>query len=151
MPYKTKEDRKKNYDKKKDEINKKRREYGKRPEVSRRKRQVEKRWREKNLDKVKIWNKKFKKIYVKKIKDKVFDNYGRTCVCCGEDIKEFLTIDHIDGNGTKHRKKINNNLYIWLVKNNFPKGFQTLCFNCNWGKHINGGICPHQEKKNSKD
>ena len=34
----------------------------------------------------------------------------------------------------------------WLYRNNFPKGFQTLCFNCNWGKHINDGICPHQQK-----
>ena len=149
MPYKTKELRKAHYDKNKDKINRKRREHDKNPKVKKRKRRVEKEWREKNKDKIKIWNKKFKKVYDNKIKNKVFEHYGKTCACCGESIKEFLTIDHINGNGTKHRKKINNNLYIWLVTNNFPEGFQTLCFNCNWGKHINDGICPHQDKNNS--
>ena len=24
-------------------------------------------------------------------------------------------------------------LHKWLIDNNFPKGFQTLCFNCNCG------------------
>jgi hypothetical protein len=30
------------------------------------------------------------------------------------------------------------------VKQGFPDGFQTLCFNCNVGKYKNGGVCPHQ-------
>jgi hypothetical protein len=33
-----------------------------------------------------------------------------------------------------------------LCKNGFPKGFQTLCMNCNWGKYRNGGQCPHKGK-----
>ncbi len=39
-------------------------------------------------------------------------------------------------------------LYRWIIKNNFPEEFQILCFNCNSGRHINGGICPHEEKRN---
>ena len=27
----------------------------------------------------------------------------------------------------------------------FPEGFQILCFNCNAGKHRNGGRCPHEQ------
>ena len=51
---------------------------------------------------------------------------------------DVLTIDHIKGGGTKHRKKIKGEkITVWLKKNNFPKGFQTLCFNCNWKKHKN--------------
>lgn len=88
-----------------------------------------------------------------KNKDRVFQYYGGyKCACCGETIKKFLTIDHINGGGTKHRKimggggKFN---YRWIIKNNFPKGFQVLCMNCNFGKGQNNGICPHKQKENT--
>ena len=62
---------------------------------------------------------------------------------------EFLTIDHIHGHGNEHRKKMGfkggSDFYRWLIKNNFPEGFQVLCMNCNWGKRINKeGVCPHK-------
>ncbi len=34
--------------------------------------------------------------------------------------------------------------YDWLMKNNFPQGFQTLCWNCNFAKH-KFGECPCQK------
>jgi hypothetical protein len=34
-----------------------------------------------------------------------------------------------------------------LRKNGFPEGFQVLCANCNIGRHINGGICPHESNR----
>ena len=68
------------------------------------------------------------------------------CVCCGETEERFLSIDHIANNGANHRREIGvDQLHRWLEKNNYPEGYQTLCMNCNWGKHRNGGICPHQE------
>lgn len=34
--------------------------------------------------------------------------------------------------------------YRWLRKHSYPKGnFRLLCFNCNCGRELNGGICPH--------
>jgi hypothetical protein len=56
-----------------------------------------------------------------------------------EDYIKTLQIDHIDGNGRKHRKSIgikNGGItfYNWLIKNGFPEGFQVLCANCNWIK-----------------
>lgn len=80
----------------------------------------------------------------------VFDHYGHACVCCGETIDKFLTIDHINNDGYTARKeklhpRDSASLYRWLVKNNFPKNFQVLCMNCNFGKSRNNGICPHQE------
>jgi hypothetical protein len=73
--------------------------------------------------------------------------YGGACVCCGCDIPEFLTIDHINGDGAKHREEgPGNRIYRWLKKNGFPKNnFQLLCFNCNCAKGIYG-TCPHQKK-----
>jgi hypothetical protein len=29
--------------------------------------------------------------------------------------------------------------------NGFPAGFQVLCFNCNQGRRLNHGVCPHVE------
>jgi hypothetical protein len=69
------------------------------------------------------------------------------CACCGEKHQEFLTIDHVDGNGAQHRREIGENLYRWLVLNNFPPGFRVLCSNCNTALGIYG-VCPHQSEAN---
>lgn len=80
-------------------------------------------------------------------KKQVFEAYGGfKCACCGETEEVFLSIDHINGGGGKHRREIGNGLYGWLKKNNFPPGFQVLCMNCQRGKYI-CGICPHQKNK----
>lgn len=84
----------------------------------------------------------------KKVKERaelrvrVFQHYGMSCACCGESTFEFLTIDHINGGGRKHRKGTGN-FYSQLEKEGFPEGLQTLCWNCNCAKGIHG-ICPHQ-------
>lgn len=77
----------------------------------------------------------------------ILDHYGTRCVCCGQDEPKFLTVDHIDGKGNEHRKKIKkygSGFYKWLIDQNFPCGFQILCYNCNMGKYRNGGTCPHK-------
>lgn len=76
----------------------------------------------------------------------VISRLGGKCTCCGEDIEAFLTVDHIDPIGSTGRVQLGQqNIYSWLVYNNFPDGFRLLCSNCNHGRHRNGGICPHQE------
>jgi hypothetical protein len=76
------------------------------------------------------------------------------CACCGEEEIKFLSIDHINGGGTKHRQELQKApgkpaggsvIYGWIVKNNFPEGFQILCHNCNQAKGFYG-MCPHKEK-----
>lgn len=83
----------------------------------------------------------------KKVREKVLNFYGNKCACCNESISQFLTIDHINGNGNKHLKEVKKRtLYSWLLKNNFPDGYQILCYNCNCAKgHY--GVCPHQSKE----
>jgi hypothetical protein len=69
------------------------------------------------------------------LRAKVFDHYGWACACCGT--SENLTVDHIHGDGAQHRAEIgpgSDRIYYWLVSNDFPPGFQTLCNSCNSSK-----------------
>lgn len=83
------------------------------------------------------------------VKKKTLEHYGGKCVCCGETNIKFLTIDHTNNNGAEERRIAKRDggvgFYRLLIKNNFPEGYQTLCFNCNIGKYLNNGVCPHKE------
>jgi len=73
----------------------------------------------------------------------VIAHYGNECECCGENNFCFLQIDHIKGDGAKHRREVNaSNLCRWLQKNNYPKDFQILCTTCNFSKK-DGVECAH--------
>lgn len=87
-----------------------------------------------------------RKKYYQATKQQVFEAYGGAiCKCCGEAIAEFLTLDHVKGDGSRDRKLGRRGfaLFLWIRRSGFPPGFQVLCFNCNCGRAINGGICPH--------
>lgn len=80
------------------------------------------------------------------LKMELIQAYGDRCACCGESALEFLTIDHIEGGGSRHReelRKAGSGLYSFLKNSGFPAGYQTLCMNCNFsrGKY---GTCPHE-------
>ena len=85
------------------------------------------------------------------LKREAFEAYGGIqCNCCGENHVEFLTIDHINGGGNKHRIEVTGSktgsIYRWLKRNMYPEGFQVLCFNCNSAKGL-FGLCPHEIEK----
>ena len=83
-----------------------------------------------------------------KLKRLVMETYGGVrCACpgCGVVDLRFLTIDHINGGGNKHAKEHGGHLHRWLLNHDFPPGYQVLCFNCNMGRAINGGVCPHSD------
>ena len=70
-----------------------------------------------------------------KNKRRVFEHYGERCACCGT--TEDLVIDHVNGDGKEHRAEIGDAshiIYGWLIKNDFPPGFQALCRQCNTSK-----------------
>ena len=78
----------------------------------------------------------------------VLDAYGgRICSCCGETQLAFLSLDHVNDNGAEHRRALGGHVYEWLAKHDFPDkdAYRVLCRNCNWGRRVNNGICPHQE------
>lgn len=79
------------------------------------------------------------------VKNTVMDHYGWICACCGEDNPFFLSIDHIDNDGAEHRREVGKGhvTWKWIIDNDFPDSLQVLCYNCNCGKRVNRGICPH--------
>lgn len=97
-------------------------------------------------------NREYVNEYIRKHKHRqkeiVFNHYGNSCACCGEKEEKFLTIDHINNDGNIHRKTIGGGFGIrrYIILNNFPKTFQILCMNCNFGKQQNKGICPHKNQ-----
>lgn len=65
------------------------------------------------------------------------------CAQCKIDDFDVLTIDHIEGGGNKHRRQLRvgsgTNFFYWLKRNDYPEGYQVLCWNCNVRKRFVGG------------
>src|SRR5258708_2811635 len=79
------------------------------------------------------------------VRNAVIAAYGNKCACCSETIKEFLSVDHVNGGGGKHRKEIGGTeaFYYWLRRHGFPQDeFRLLCMNCNFSFGMYG-YCPH--------
>jgi hypothetical protein len=91
---------------------------------------------------------KARKLRYQKLRLSILEHYSNDkikCKCCGENIIEFMCLDHIEGNGNLHRKQVGKNGVLkWIVKNNYPSGFQVLCHNCNMAKG-SSGKCPHRQ------
>lgn len=86
-----------------------------------------------------------------KLKYIIFNHYGDKCTCCGFNDKRALVVDHINNDGGEHRRQVGSytKFYLWLIKNNYPSGYQALCFSCNTSKLLNHGICEHKEILNA--
>lgn len=90
--------------------------------------------------------------YALSVKEKAYNGYGGyKCNCCGETTPEFLNLDHVHDDGAEHRRQAGNRgsgtgLYLWAIKNGFPPILQVLCANCNLGKRLNKGVCPHKSR-----
>lgn len=107
-------------------------------------RESRRKYREKNIEKIR----EHARMKNQELKFNVLNFYKRTeelvCECCKEENLEFLSLDHINRDGSKHKKEIKMSLYLWIKKNNFPHfSFRVLCMNCN---HSYGhyGRCPHR-------
>jgi hypothetical protein len=103
------------------------------------KEQIERRrhaWLKDNPDKPRASSKKSRA----KIKLELVTHYGNgvpACVKCGFSDIRALSIDHIDGGGTRHMQYNNiKSLIYWLKKHGFPSGYQTLCMNCQFIKKV---------------
>lgn len=78
--------------------------------------------------------------YKETLKREVLGHYSPdlTCQRCGYSDIRALSLDHVNSDGTTHRKSIKlwggHEFYQWVKKNNFPSGLQVLCMNCQWIK-----------------
>jgi hypothetical protein len=87
----------------------------------------------------------------------VIEQLGGKCACCGETTMEFLTVDHINGDGAAHRKSIANTarasslmIYKDIRNQGFPRDkYRVLCFNCNCSIGC-WGYCPHTHSRTTK-
>lgn len=123
-----------------------------------------KEWQVKNKTQLKIYNKErwqkkgiemakryrpYSRNYRRKLKEQVLRHYSLNLKCvgwngvkCPFDCSDMrcLSIDHIEGGGLEHRKKIRSNngtgFYRWLRDHNYPKGYQVLCMNCQFIKRV---------------
>ena len=81
-----------------------------------------------------------------RVKAKAMAKYGGSCRCCGETRVAFLTIDHINNNGTAMRKSGEHSggghFYKYLIREPLDVSLQVLCWNCNMGRKSTG-TCPH--------
>ena len=104
-----------------------------------------KEYRAKNLDERKAYDRNRQR----RLRMEALIHYGGNppkCNCCGETEIQFLSIDHINGGGNKERTTQSRWVNQWLKTNNYPEGYQILCFNCNLAKGFYKK-CPHQTKK----
>ncbi|VVB52788.1 Uncharacterised protein [uncultured archaeon] len=96
----------------------------------------------------------YHKEYISRVKKAVFGFYcgGKIrCMCEGCPIRhiDLLSIDHIvpiRGKRYGAGQKYGWNLWLWIKKMGYPKGFQVLCMACNKAKGTNR-CCPRYGKK----
>ena len=94
-------------------------------------------YRDKNRAKIREESKAYYRKHAQETKEKVFAHYGPNgemrCSWEGCEVRDvdMLSIDHLDGNGGKHRLETGKGFmfYRWLIRNKYPDSFQTLCMN----------------------
>jgi hypothetical protein len=128
------------------------RKFESRPELAAMSIESIKRWKKENPEKLKAQ----RRHHYANLKRDALEKYGTSCICCGESDIRFLTMDHKNNDGAEHRRQTDKkgngkhggglNMYFWLRHNNYPDGFQTMCYNCNCARSRNGGICPHKDR-----
>ena len=74
------------------------------------------------------------------------------CNCPGhvETCVELLVIDHKKKRTKKEKGLTGKSFYKYLKENNYPEGYQVLCFSCNFVKELYNGECPHLFEKYRK-
>ena len=81
-----------------------------------------------------------------KLRQQLLEKFGNVCACpgCNESTIELLTVDHKNGEGAQHKKRISGQETRSrnIIKYGSKEDYQILCHNCNWGKGMYGQ-CPH--------
>ena len=83
------------------------------------------------------------------LREQIINGYGGACSCCGEPERSFLAVDHVNDDGKKDRSNVTG-FYLRIVREGFPLDYQLLCHNCNYGRYLNGGMCPHKTRADNE-
>ena len=110
-----------------------------------------KRWGIENPERARRLKLKYANKMSRFVRREVIGHYSKGtfgCTCCGESEFDFLAIDHVAGDANRTSKeqglpRAGTPLYMWLFRNGFPRGYQTLCANCNLSKQKHGD-CVHK-------
>ena len=78
--------------------------------------------------------------YNKKIRLDAIKMLGGACAQCGYDDWRVLEIDHIEGGGREHRKRVDHKMQYRNIRDGNTEGYQLLCANCH-------GIKSHLERE----
>lgn len=103
-------------------------------------------FRSANAEQVNAANALWSAGYRARLRAEFIAEYGGACACCGEREPLFLQLDHINNDGAAHRRehKTGAKLLAALKRSGWPKDrYRLLCANCNHGRALNGGVCPH--------
>ena len=77
-----------------------------------------------------------------KCRELVILAYGGKCACCGKTNHRVMQLDHVNGDGGKHRAKIGEPMWRWAYRNDCPSNLQILCADCHHIKTIYGKCLP---------
>lgn len=106
-------------------------------------------------DDIKVYMQEYRKVHKVKLAERKRDDainakeegllhYGGKCTCCGEAIKEFLTMEHINGRDKEKVRLTGRSAWLDAKRKGWPTDITVLCFNCNCAKGIYGK-CPHNK------
>jgi hypothetical protein len=77
------------------------------------------------------------------------EGLGGKCECCGEICVTMLEIDHRNGFGNEHRRKMGGSVGVYcdIIARGFPKDeFAVMCASCNQSRRRNKGDCEHKSQ-----
>ena len=101
-------------------------------------------WRKNNKERTR----KYDRTMGKRVKHEVLTHYSdknyASCVDCEEWDIRCLSIDHINGGGKKHIPEVGGGraMYYWLKRKGYPKGYDTVCMNCNFKRRFELSLNP---------
>ncbi len=81
----------------------------------------------------------------RRLRTRALKRLGGKCACCGESRYEFLAFDHVNGDGSTHRKSVSPRKLVRIVAEGRSSGIQVLCHNCNCARGFYG-YCPHSRE-----
>jgi len=80
-----------------------------------------------------------------RLRARILDSLGGVCACCGEQARRVLTVDHVQGGGTRHRRELRDPraYYRSIISEGVPADrYRLLCLNCH--ESVNErGRCHH--------